>query len=452
MQSDGKILVVGYANNGSDNDFAVIRLNSNGSLDNTFDSDGKATYDLGGTDNGNSVAIQSDGKIVVAGYSNVNGTYDFAVIRLNSDGSYDTGFDTDGIVTTPIGTGTDEGLSVAIDGNGKIVVGGFSNNGTDNDFAVVRYNSDGSLDTGFDSDGKVTTDLNSSDDQGQRIALQLDGKIILTGFTKNGTYYQFGAVRYNSNGSLDTGFNSDGIFSLGIGPNSAFGYGVVIQSDGKIVFAGYARNYTGSIYKVALVRVTGSSGPTPVELTAFSALANGDKVNLKWSTATEVNNYGFDVERSSGNESWEKIGFVAGHGNSNSPHNYTFTDQPTGGMSFSYRLKQIDNDGTYKYYDAITVNLDSPDKPELLQNSPNPFNPSTAIKFYIPNSSDVTIRIYDMLGKEVTTLYNKQTEAGSHIVYWNGRDRYGREAASGVYLYRLTAGSFTETKKMNLLK
>ena len=87
-----------------------------------------------------------------------------------------------------------------------------------------------------------------------------------------------------------------------------------------------------------------------------------------------------------------------------------------------------------------------------MQNSPNPFNPSTAIKFFIPDNSDVTIKIYDMLGREVTTLINQQSTAGYHIVYWNGRDSYGRDAASGVYLYRLTAGSFTETKKMNLLK
>ena len=87
-----------------------------------------------------------------------------------------------------------------------------------------------------------------------------------------------------------------------------------------------------------------------------------------------------------------------------------------------------------------------------MQNSPNPFNPSTTIKFYIPNNSDVSIKIYDLLGREVTTLLNNQTDAGYHIVYWNGMDRYGNQAASGVYLYRLTAGNYSETKKMQLLK
>ncbi|MCL6097089.1 MAG: T9SS type A sorting domain-containing protein, partial [Bacteroidetes bacterium] len=177
-----------------------------------------------------------------------------------------------------------------------------------------------------------------------------------------------------------------------------------------------------------------------------------------------VNNYGFEVQRGVSSQSegllseksvassWEKIGFVAGHGNSNSPKSYTFTDQPSGGTSFSYRLKQIDNDGKFKYYDAITVTLTPKQKAELMDNFPNPFNPSTAIKFYIPNNSDVSIKIYDVLGKEVTTLINRQAEAGYHIVYWNGKDSYGSNAASGVYIYRLTAGSFAETKKMTLLK
>jgi hypothetical protein len=195
-----------------------------------------------------------------------------------------------------------------------------------------------------------------------------------------------------------------------------------------------------------------SGTPLPVELSSFSASVNLGTVILKWQTATEVNNQGFDIERSSSNNIFTKIGFVAGSGNSNSPKNYSFTDQPTGGTTFGYRLKQIDNNGNFKYYDPITVNLSFLTKPELLQNSPNPFNPSTSIKFYIPNNSDVSIKIFDILGREVTTLINKQAEAGYHIVYWNGKDRYGVSASSGIYLYSLTAGSFSETRKMLLMK
>ena len=195
-----------------------------------------------------------------------------------------------------------------------------------------------------------------------------------------------------------------------------------------------------------------SEAGLPVELNGFTASVIDNSVQLEWNTATEVNNYGFDVERKSEKSEWAKIGFVAGSGNSNSPKSYSYTDQPGGGISFSYRLKQIDNDGAYKYYDAITVKLVGSDKAELMQNNPNPFNPSTSIKYYIPQAMDVTIKIYDVLGREVTTLINKQATTGYHVVYWNGRDSYGRSVASGVYLYRLTAGTFSETKKMNLLK
>lgn len=205
----------------------------------------------------------------------------------------------------------------------------------------------------------------------------------------------------------------------------------------------------------------GSSTALPVVLSNFSVLVNDDMVEIKWETATEVNNYGFEIERKNpphnplpGGEQkgWVEIGFVAGAGNSNSPKSYSFTDRPTGGTSFSYRLKQIDNDGKFKYYDAITIRLTANQTAKLLGNYPNPFNPSTAIKFYIPNNSDVSIIIFDMLGKKVTTLIDRETEAGYHIIYWNGKDGYGNQAASGVYIYRLQAGDFSETKKMNLLK
>jgi predicted phosphodiesterase len=195
--------------------------------------------------------------------------------------------------------------------------------------------------------------------------------------------------------------------------------------------------------------------PLPVELISFNAHPiDNSTIKLSWSTSTEVNNYGFDIERSNSNTNngWEKIGFVVGSGNSNSPKNYSFTDSPTNGTSFSYRLKQIDIGGAFKYYDPISISLAVSDKPQLLQNSPNPFNPSTTIKFYIPNTSDVSIKIYDVLGREVTTLINQQTTAGYHVVNWNSKDSRGENVASGIYLYRLTAGSFSQTKKMNLLK
>ncbi len=251
-----------------------------------------------------------------------------------------------------------------------------------------------------------------------------------------------------------------------------YDHSLAIGSDGNLYDWGYngygqlGNNTSDNSPHSTPAHVLGVGGSgnllLPVELQTFTAFVFNNNVELNWTTATEVNNYGFEVERKpipNPSQREGALGFVAGAGNSNSPHDYSFTDQPTGGTSFSYRLKQIDIDGGFKYYDAVTVSLTSSTIAELMQNSPNPFNPSTAIKFFIPNNSDVTIKIYDMLGREVTTLINNQTTAGYHIVYWNGRDSYGMDAASGVYLYRLTAGpstssgqAFTETKKMVLVK
>jgi FlgD Ig-like domain len=204
--------------------------------------------------------------------------------------------------------------------------------------------------------------------------------------------------------------------------------------------------------------------PLPVELIAFNANIAGNQVLLNWKTATEINNYGFEVERSeipqAGQASnlasiavqlWEKVGFVQGHGNSNSPKEYSFTDFPSGGISFNYRLKQIDNDGNFEYSNSLEVILDTPLKSEALQNYPNPFNPSTTISYKIQSQCRTTINIYDLLGKVVATLVNEEKQAGKYEVVWNGKDNSGKKLTSGIYFYRFTAGSFTQINKMILL-
>ncbi len=202
-----------------------------------------------------------------------------------------------------------------------------------------------------------------------------------------------------------------------------------------------------------------SDQPLPVELTSFSAKNNEDKVILNWETATEVNNYGFEVQRKNEKgKSWEEIGFIAGYGTSNIPHKYTFIDNNTyGGLKFNYRLKQIDIDGKFEYSGILTVVLTTPQKAELMQNSPNPFNPTTTIKYSIPNISassgvtqqlvDVSLKIYDILGREVAVLVNNKQTPGNYKVEFNGND-----LPSGVYLYRLTVDNLIKLKKMILIK
>ena len=197
--------------------------------------------------------------------------------------------------------------------------------------------------------------------------------------------------------------------------------------------------------------------PLPVELTSFTANVNTNNVSLSWKTATEVNNNGFEIQRkvrdqkSEVSGQWEKVGFVLGHGNSNSPKEYSFTDKNlTGGTNFVYRLKQIDNDGQYQFSKEVEVEV-VPKQFNLYQNYPNPFNPSTNIKFDLPEAAKVTINIYNILGEKVASLLNKTVEAGFHEVQFNGSD-----LSSGTYIYRMEASSsgqnFIQTKKMLLLK
>ena len=254
MQSDGKIIVVGSSENLTDTDFAVVRYNTNGSLDTTFSGDGKVTTAIGsGNDGANSVVLQSDGKIVVAGVSFE--TFEvFAVVRYSSTGSEDATFSGDGKVTTAVGTRQDQARSVVLQSDGKIVAAGFSDNGSNYDFAVVRYNSDGSLDTTFSGDGIVTTAVGLALDIANSVVMQSDGKIVAAGYSYNGSNDDFAVVRYNTGGSLDTTFSGDGIVTTAVGAGSDYGYSVAMQSDGKIVAAGYS--YSGTKYDFAVVRYT----------------------------------------------------------------------------------------------------------------------------------------------------------------------------------------------------
>jgi hypothetical protein len=185
----------------------------------------------------------------------------------------------------------------------------------------------------------------------------------------------------------------------------------------------------------------------PVELTYFTAELNGTEVILSWVTETEVNNYGFEIERTNGELEWSKIGFVDGYGNSNSTKRYFFTDKnPIGGSVFIYRLKQIDNDGRYEYSDEIEVEIISTEF-ALYQNYPNPFNPNTKIRYSVPQPSNVIIRVFDILGNEIETLVNEEKPLGTYEIEFSSK-----VLSSGVYYYILTSGTFTSTKKLILLK
>jgi uncharacterized delta-60 repeat protein len=270
LQPDGKIVIVGSG-------FNVARLKANGSPDSTFGNNGLQTTALEGDSHGSSVAIQSDGKIVVAGTEDINGDTYFVVARYNSDGSPDITFKGRGLVTTdfgfkiPPGVGETDSIeiheqyatSIGIQANGKIVVGGYASNGNDFDFAIARYNINGSLDNTFGNNGKQTTKMGSSDDFGYSLAIQNDGKIVLAGYTSVGTNNHFAVVRYNMNGNPDSTFNGNGKQTADLGSDMQIGNSVAIQSNGKIVIAGYTLGETNNNdFAVARFNTDGSPDHT----------------------------------------------------------------------------------------------------------------------------------------------------------------------------------------------
>ncbi len=451
IQTDGKIVVAGYSRNGSIYNFALVRYNANGSLDNTFGSGGKVTTAIGTDDDyGESVAIQSDGRIVVAGYSYDGSVYDFALVRYNVNGSLDNTFGSGGIVVEAIGAADDYAKSVAIQADGKIVVAGYSYNGTNDNFVAVRYLSNGILDNSFDSDGVVITGVRTGYDYAYSIAIQANGKIIVAGSSYESGNFDIGVVRYNDDGSLDENFDLDGKVTTPIGTSHDSVESVAIQSDGKIVVAGYTNN--GSNNDFVVVRYNNPS--LPVELTSFTAKAVGNNIQLNWQTATEVNNYGFSVERSVAqisnlSKKWEEISFIEGHGNSNSPKKYSFidTDISVASTPLSYRLKQMDIDGAFEYSEIVSVEVETPKTFKLSQNYPNPFNPSTIISYSLSQSGKVVLKVFNSIGEEVAELVNKEMNAGNYSVKFDATN-----LSSGIYFYRISAGNFVKTNKMLLIR
>jgi photosystem II stability/assembly factor-like uncharacterized protein len=204
-----------------------------------------------------------------------------------------------------------------------------------------------------------------------------------------------------------------------------------------------------------LVSVWNNSMPLPVEVIDFTASPTSSGTVLRWSTATETNNHGFDVERMTA-QGWYKIGFVKGSGNCTSPKSYCYMDarlndvvgQASVSGTVAYRLKQIDNDGKFVYSAVVeATGTTGPSSFTLKQNYPNPFNPSTIINFHIPENGHVAMKVFDLLGKEVATLIDEIKEAGSHSVLFDASLLSG-----GIYFYTLRSGNYSATKKLTLLK
>ena len=527
IQNDGKIVVSGYSSNGTNNDFAIIRYNLNGALDNTFGINGISITQMGPSqDEARSAAIQSDGKIIAAGYSN----FYFALARYKPNGDLDDTFGTNGIVTTPVGESADIAGSVAIQTDGKIIAAGSSYNSvTDYDFAVVRYKSNGFLDNTFGTNGIVTTAVVNSEDYAASITLQNDNKIVAAGSSFNGNDHDFALVRYNINGTLDNTFGPNGIVITDIKNSDDLATSIAIQNDNKIVAAGYSFN--GNDYDFAVVRynpngtLDSTFGTKGIVTTSISnaddyasslAIQIDNKIIVAGSSFNEKdfamirynpngtldNTFGkngivniqsdssYNVISSVAIQSDGKIVAAGSSGNNSTILRYNSDGTldnnfgvngieitPIGNSKNTTKAMLLQSDGkiitagsafkgNYRVFSLIRYNGDPvtglneksgdkiPTSFKLEQNYPNPFNPTTKIKYSIPDvgnadlrSLQTTLKVYDILGKEVTTLVNQQQQPGNYEAEFNAGS-----LASGIYFYKMQAGSFFQTKKMLLLK
>lgn len=271
IQADGKIVVVGYVGiedvpgqGVPDDDIAVVRYNANGSVDSTFGTNGLVAIDFfpGAADEGMDVAIDANGKIVIGArvYDTADSSnFDFALARLNANGSFDTTFDGDGKVIVDFGNIRSDLWAIKLQSDGKIVAAGTAENPGSTDFAVARLNANGSLDTTFSGDGKQTTDIGTNSfEYVNNVALQSDGKIILAGTTyTNNIEFDFAVVRYTASGALDTTFSGDGKLTTDFMVDD-MAMGVAIQTNGRIVVAGGADNNLNQDYAFARYTASGS--------------------------------------------------------------------------------------------------------------------------------------------------------------------------------------------------
>ena len=285
VQADGKIVAAGYANLDGADDFALVRYNSNGTLDASFGTGGKVTTAFALSQGfsqaqANSVAVQPDGRIVAAGNAAVGGGFDFALARYNTNGTLDASFGTGGRVTTDFAGANDQADSVAVQPDGRIVAAGaagpYINRGLD--FALARYNSNGTLDASFGTSGKVTTDFAGSSDlptEPSAVALQGDGKIVVVGHTLVGGFYDIALACFNSNGTLDASFGTSGKVTTDFAGNDDVPFSIAVQPDGNIVVAGGA--IINGRADFALARYVGSAVlSTPDIDTAPASLAFGN--------------------------------------------------------------------------------------------------------------------------------------------------------------------------------
>ncbi|MEI6524203.1 MAG: T9SS type A sorting domain-containing protein [Bacteroidota bacterium] len=450
IQSDGKIVAVGSSNNGANDDFSIVRFNSDGSIDNTFNGNGIQITDLGNTyDYAQALAIQSDGKIVVGGASNG----DFALVRYNSDGSLDNTFNGTGVQTTDL-SNDDYGYGVTLQANGKIILVGNANTSTGTvDLTVLRYNVNGSLDSTFNGTGIQTTNFTTySSDFGNDVKVQADGKIVVAGYTQTFSNYEYAVVRYNSDGSLDNSFDSDGIQTTAMGVSIDIAFSLAIQTDGKIIIAGRTGNgSSASDFGLVRYNTNGSLDLTfsgdGIQTTDFGFREFGKAITLqpdgKFIVVGSTDYFGSDD-------------FAIARYNTDGSLDLSFSGDGKQTTSFSSigdaaSSVAIQSDGRIvvagysnnngvdnefaiaRYFSGLITEIEEPANNDQISTTifPNPFDRETKLKLIGTSQFPSTLIIYNTLGQIVHSQIINTNESSLELSLTNGIYTYTIASETG---------------------
>lgn len=487
----GNTAVVGYygSSSGPTITFDNIVLTTAGQRDIflvKYNSDGVVQWGAtaGGVktgEEGKAVACDANGNIYITGmfvdtasFGNItllgNGNSDIFIAKYNPQGQ---------IVWAKSagGPNADVGYSIDVDKNGNIFVGGNIDSLAYFGSTTVHVNADSMTDAfvaNYDADGNikwVITVGGQDDDNCSRVIADAEGNCLVFGNFRSTTST---GAKFGNSLLTATSVGFDDIYFMKVSPTSEILWvkqaggsdldkitDATVNSKGKILVTGYFKGYL-KIGSDSLVSVTSAkedifltqivNDVVPVELNSFSAELQNGNIVLNWSTATEKNNYGFDIERSNDKITYSKIGFIKGSGTITEQKKYSYVDNNLSSGKYYYRLKQMDLDGSFSYSSVIEMGTEIPARFELLQNYPNPFNPETNISFTLPEDAKVVLSVYNVLGELVETLLNKDFSAGKQTIVFNA-SKY----VSGVLFYKLTSTqkngvSVSSIKKMIITK
>lgn len=457
-QPDGKILLGGYFYSDTNYDVFLLRLNSDGSTDSSFDNDGFVSIDFyGDTDVAASGALQPDGKIVITGYSFIENWSEITVARLNNDGSPDSTFSADGKTSVHPGTGYDLGMAMAIQPDGKILVAGTKEKGTRN-MILIRFNNDGSVDSTFESDGIASPSISGSQ-SGNALSLQPDGKILVAGASKNqGSYDEICIVRYTPDGYLDTTFSGDGIILQDLGPGGEEGaWSVALQQDEKIVVACFTDFTLLRYHSDGLPDSTFSNdGIATFNISEVNASclslkisAEGKIIAVGMSVILGIPGGDFALLRCNPDGTADSTFGINGVATININYidfGFSTDIQPDGkiliagttgaGTEYEIMVARVLSEVATEAEPAISGKYD-------FSIFPNPSSNSFTTVFFIPENSAVSISLLDAGGRKIKTVAQGNFEAGNHQLQFEKEN-----LSPGLYLLQLKSDAGIQIQKL----